>query len=93
MVTAKLEACMLAVDLSVLPSAKLVPILIQLGELEHVDFKEYLFLFKTLTQVKSGASVDLNPRPIDLQFATLTTRPLCSISHRLLSINQIIYNS
>ena len=37
METAKLEACILAVDLSVLPSAKLV--LTYIGEQEQVDFK------------------------------------------------------
>ena len=69
---------MLAVGLSVLPPAKLVPILIglRLGELEHVDFKENLV--KAFTQVTSVASVDSNPQPADSQSATLTTRPLRS---------------
>ncbi len=48
----------------------------KLGEPEHVDSKENLF--NALTQVTNGASVDLNPRPVDLQSATLTTRPLRS---------------
>ena len=38
-------------------------LLIRLGELEHVDFKENMF--KALTQVKSGVRVNSNPRPVD----------------------------
>ena len=41
-VTAKLEACMLAVDLSVLPPAELVPNYTARWT-EHVDFKENFF--------------------------------------------------
>ena len=61
MVIVKLEACAQAVDLSVLPPAKLT-LLIQPGEPKHADFKENLF--KALTQVTSSDSMDSNPRPI-----------------------------
>ena len=68
---------MLAVDLSALPPARLVPIYIQLGEPKYVDFKENLF--KVLTQVTSGVNVDSNLRPVNSQSATLTTRPLLTL--------------
>ena len=41
---------------------------IRLGEPELVDFK-------TRTQFTDDASLNSNPRPVDLQFATLNTRP------------------
>ena len=59
-----------------LSPAKMVPTYKQLDEPENVDMKENLC--KTLTRFTNGASVDANQEPIDLQSATLTTRPLRS---------------
>ena len=64
---------MLAVDLLVLSPAKVVPTYMAIGKLEHVDFEENLF--KSLTQVTNGASMNSNPQPVDAQSATLTTWP------------------
>ena len=67
---------MLVVNHSVLPPAELVPTYTAIGEPEHFDFRESLF--KALTQVTSGTSVDSNPRLVDPQSATLTTRSVLS---------------
>ena len=76
-VTAKLEACICwPLTFRYYPQLSWY-LFTQLGEPKHVDFRENLL--KALTQVTSGVSVDSNPRLVDSQPATLTTRPLRSI--------------